>query len=646
MAEYKAQMKEKSNDKDQQCIEYVKEKIEVGRQYRNKFKDRWDQIEEQIRQVHPSEWDKKDSWQTKIFIPQQFKKSETAYSYLESILFGSKRFFSITGVERRDKEIENDVMTLMETVFERGRFMYENSFVLKEAVDLGTGFVKLIPDKASGVSFVWRSAYNIIIDSACGNNLDKAAYIIDQYTRPLTKIINDYKMGSSLYSKEAINKLIEAAKEQGTVATGDNEADQDIISVKNIDGTDVSVSKDFAEISIDEFYGAYKVDVDEEYNDTDGKKKTRKKEIYEERIITIANKKVLLRNDKNILGFKPFCACRVKPRKYDFYGLGYLDCGVDMQELMNSMVNLGFDSLKLCSMDIAAVDVTKVKDTASLQYKPKALWLFKDNPATAMQLTRQGMSALTDILRGITMIDQFDQEGSGILRQVQGAPEVGGGGSETLGEFNAKLAMVDKRFLSVARFIEKDYIEPLLIKTFMILFNRDLNGQADIDRILGYRIEQESYVDPITGATVERESKKSVLDFEMMADIAKRREVTADFKASGVTSFTSKIQREQKIKELLSVVLQSQPLQQMTDVKKLYERALHEAEIPDVEDLLIKEQPAPPPQPEPEVAPPPPPAPPAPMMSDEEVVGAVMDRVNQLGDDAVVQAVMSRMGEQ
>lgn len=560
-------------DPDATVVSYVNECHTKGDEYRRKFKTRWDEIEAQIRCVHPEAWTEKEDWQTKVFVPQQSKTSETAQAYLDKMLFGSKRFFGIQGVEQRDKEEEAAIEELYDNFFERGSFPIENDFVLNEACSgPGTSFIKvtLKPDR-TGLVFTWRSAYNVTLDPSACHKLEYSQYIIDEYERPLQTLVDDVTKGTSIYAKEKIDALVKAAE-----AAGQSLSDKALATVKGFDGTAVSIDPAYKMVKLKEFWGMART--------TEKSKDGKDTEKWDDRIVVVANSTKCIRNDHNDYGFKPFFACRVKPRKYDFYALGFLDNVVDLQELTNSMINLGFDSLKMCSMDIGIVDETKVKDPASIEYRPMAIWKMKGNPRESVLLTRQGVSALAEIMRALALLDQFNQEATGVLRQVQGAPTLGGGTSETLGEYQAKLAMIDNRFLKIARFIERDYIEPMLRGMFKIVFNKEFFNQKLVDRIIGTKtVKVQDPLNPM--AVLEKEVPK--LDYDK---IASQGEMGYDFSAYGMTQFSKSLETLQKLRELLEIVVKTPQLQLLFNIKELVKRTLRAAEIQDFEDLMKSDE--------------------------------------------------------
>lgn len=563
-------------DHDAALVAYVNECHTAGDKHRGKFKTRWDEIEAQIRCVHPEGWAEKEEWQTKVFVPQQSKTSETAQAYLDKMLFGAKRFFGIQGTEQRDKDEEAAIEELFDNFLERGGFPLENDFVLNESCSgPGTSFIKItVNPNRTGLVFTWRSAYNLTLDPAACHKLDYAQYIVDEYERPLQTLIDDVQKGTSIYSKAKIQALVRAAENAGQSLS--NVA---LATVKGFDGTAVMIDPAYKIVKLKEFWGMAKVR-ETKKAEKEGEKDA-ETETWDDRIIVVANSTLCIRNDHNDYGFKPFFGCRVKPRKYEYYGLGFLDNVVDLQELTNSLINLGFDSLKMCSMDIAIIDETKVKDPASIEYRPMAVWKMKGNPRDSVLMTRQGVSALAEIVRALTVLDQFNQEATGVLRQVQGAPALSGGSGETLGEYQAKLAMIDNRFLKIARFIERDYIEPMLRGIFKITFNPQFFNQNLVDRIIGKKTV--TAPDPANpqGPPIKAEMPK--LDF---AKIAGQGEMGYDFSAYGMTQFSKSLETLQKLRELLEIVVKTPQLQILFNIKELVKRTLRAAEIQDFEDLM------------------------------------------------------------
>lgn len=151
-------MSQKNSMSDEDIVSFLLQCKKAGMAYRDQFKIAWDECEQQVRCVLPASYNLKEDWQTKIFIPQQAKKSEVAQAYLNKMIFGKTRNFDITGVEGDDSDDAQNLVTLIATVMQNGGFHFENKFVMAEAVDIGTGWIKLNVDDRGNLKYVWVSA--------------------------------------------------------------------------------------------------------------------------------------------------------------------------------------------------------------------------------------------------------------------------------------------------------------------------------------------------------------------------------------------------------------------------------------------------------------------------------------------------------
>lgn len=565
-------------------IRYLLDCKRSGILYQNQFRFVWMQIEEQIRCVQPSNWSKKEDWQSKVYVGMQSKKSEVALSQMYDILFGGGRFFEAWSDDAKLAKDSEHLTDLMEILINNSGFNVQGKLWLQEGVDIGTSFLKILmkPD-GQGIRVIWRSAYQTLIDPYTGHDMERARYLIDVYEKDVADIIKEARNPKSMYNKDVIAAFVndakeaaEAAKSQSAQRTA-NAADsyKQLMSIKSIDGTQyVSIPANYAVVDISEYWV--------EAPQPDGTYKMMKQ--------TLLNNQYLLCEEENVYGFIPEQWLRVKVRKYDVYGRGYLENGRGMQDLMNTCVNLGFDSLKINSMDIVMIDETKVKDINSIKYKPLAVWKMKDINGAKIQ--RNPVSAITDVLRGAQMIDQMDQETSGILKSTEGAPNLGGaGGDTTLGEYQAKEQAVDKRFLDQARFIEDDAVVPFLEKIYKIILNPQLFTQAMVDDFLGMdEVDDLEGVVQVDG-TVQAPVKKKKIP---KLDLDKLREESGDgkyhFRCVGATRFSQIAQRTQKYQSMLQAVVNSPTLTAITNVPVLYKKALNAAEFEDVDEIVKSEK--------------------------------------------------------
>lgn len=552
-----------------ELITYLGECKQSGMSYREKFRTTWDEVEKQIRCVPPDSWESKESWQTKIYIPLQAKKSEIACAYLGKMLFGKRRSFDITGVEREDSDDAQQIAKLIDLLLQSGDFEVQNNFVLHEAVDLGTGFIKLSmkPD-GMGLDFLWRSIYNVVFDPECGHDLDKARFFGDLFRRDIRYVISRAKQEKFGYDRKVVQQFLDDASFEAQAENADSNKEP-LMTIKSIDGTQ--------DITIPSKYNT--VDVDEWWVSVPGKGAE-----YDMRRIVLLNGKYILSDNRNEFGFIPYQWCRIKPRKYDSYGIGYMENTRGLQELMNTCVNLGFDSLKISAMDIIVIDDNKVKDSTTIKYKPLAVWKMKD--VNAVKIQRQPVSAIGEILKGVTLIDQIDQDASGISRHAQGSPNLSGATAETLGEYQLKMQMIDQRFLDVGRFIENDYLIPLIKKVFKIIINPALYDQGKVNRLLGMKKIDNLVIDD---AVARVEGTKDVVKLDL-SRIQGKGEMAYDFKAVGVTQFVGRLEIIENLKQALEAALSNPTLTALTKIDMLWKKLWQLSNIDDYDEMIRSPQ--------------------------------------------------------
>ena len=164
--------------------ELVTNCIGIGEEYRMRFRRIWDEIERQVRQVPPVEWDKKEEWQSKVYIGQQAKTSESVYANLNAMVFPSEQFFSLSATKQKDRDEEQALEDLFGNLLMRGGFFYQKDIMLEESIDQGTSFIKMLAKKdKSGIDFSWRSCYDCLVDPHCRNDWSRARFWVDQFPK-------------------------------------------------------------------------------------------------------------------------------------------------------------------------------------------------------------------------------------------------------------------------------------------------------------------------------------------------------------------------------------------------------------------------------------------------------------------------------
>jgi hypothetical protein len=211
-----------------------------------------------------------------------------------------------------------------------------------------------------------------------------------------------------------------------------------------------------------------------------------------------------------------------------------------------------------------------------------------------VKIQRQPMSALSDIIKGLMLIDQLDQDASGITRQAQGAPDLSGGGtqSETLGQYQLKIAAIDQRFLDQGRLIEQEYVIPLIKLIFKIIVNPALFDQNKVNKLLGFKeiddLQEVQEPDQLTGgmkSMIKNVGKKDVVRLDL-AKVREKGEMAYNFKAVGITQFTDRLETIEKLKEALTAALSHPTLTAMTKIDLLWKRLFQLSDIEDYDELL------------------------------------------------------------
>lgn len=569
-----------NNDEQLKRLKFLIECKRSGILYQNQFRENWNMCEEQIRCVHPKEWEKKEDWQSKIYIPLQAKCEEVALSYMNDILFSQGRYFECLTNSRKVDSLTSPLGDLIDELMTHGKFEVKNDFTMREGISLGTGFMKILYTANRRVGFAWRSAYTVLIDPFCGHDIDKARFVCDVYEKDIDYLVEEARRGDSPYDPKVIKQFVEDARiaadqllaQRTSQATNTADGYKQLMQIKSIDGTQyIFVPIQYSTVDLSEYW--VKVPM------ADG--------TYQDRIITVINNKYIIRDEINELGFIPFQWCRTKVRKYDSYGRGYIDNTRGLQDLVNACVNLGFDSLKINSMDIVIVDETKIKDPASIKYKPLAVWKMKD--INGVKITRNPQSAIGEVLRGAQMIDQIHQDATGVTRQAQGQPNLSGSGDseQTLGEYKLKLQMVDKRFLDQARFIENDYLEPLLNKVLKIVLNPKLFYQKDVNDILGFHDMDE--IDTTDGKVKISKGTKKIPRLDL-AELRKKHGVmNYYFRCVGATKFGAITEQIQKYSSLLTQSLGNPILLAMTNIDVVWRKLIMSSGMVEYDEVLKPE---------------------------------------------------------
>lgn len=583
---------------EKEKIEFLEDCSTKGSEYRSKYRPDWDEIESQINQIPPDSWNDKEDWQTKIYLPLQATGSETAFSKFKKILFSSSHIIDVVGVEKKDKEKVTHLITLMETLL-GDLFERENDSLLQEAVDFGSSGMKVLakPTK-DGLIFVNRSVYNFVFDPRCGNDFTKANWAIDEFT----KDISELRENPGVYKKEVIEKIFKDAKNDVKInEEPKTKAAQDLTTIKSFDGTqDISIPEAYKIIKLHEWWGKMKIVNKDKNEDANLTRATDYK--TEWRVITMAemgHHKYILRDSVNPYGRVPILMAVLKKRKFDTYGKGYLRNGRGLQDLGNSMINLGFDSEKINSFDILGLDVNAVSDWNTIKYRPRAVWSL-NNVNGVKSFRASPVSALVEIVtKGIPFIDQLYQDVTSLTRHAQGSmPLSGGSEAETLGEYQMKMQSIDDKFLSQAKVLEASYCKPLFSLIYKIITSKELFTQKACDRILGVNkkiIEQpmidlqtgQPIINPQTGQpmiseTVQRTPKLNLAELDPTMSL--------DFRLIGVTQLQEVLEVKAQLMQVIQLATQIPQFANYFKPYGLLKSIIQSMRVQDVDDIIKTEK--------------------------------------------------------
>ena len=574
---------------DESALDYVKRLASVGIRHRDQFVSVWQGLEAQIEQQEPAEWRHKEAWQTRAIIPLQSKKSEIAPAQLNRILFPSRFFFTIAGTEEHDRTRDDLLVTLLDRHLERSRFHFSRRFGLQEGCDNGLSFVKFLANaKGDGLQAEWVSVYSSFWDPTIRHDWRAAKYWGHTYTRDWGELLQETEDG--VYDNEDGDGDATKQRLQAVLDAGQGKANEILTTIRGRSGMKpvdddrlrlvrsifgfglVQVPQDWVSIKMTEFWGLVKVPQVDASGTPAGYR-------FESRKIVLAND-FLLQDVPNAFDHTfiqqaaiPAFPIRIKPRKYELVGKGYLYPSSKIQDLTNQLVNLGFDSLKIGAMDIIILDQTKVKDARSIQYKPLAVWKVSD--VNAVKIQRAGLSGLGEILKGLATLISIDEDTSGVTKSTAGTQSVESAGQEqTLGEFQRKAQQVDDRFVEVASFLEEDFLIPVLWFYYAALKNKKVYtaGQKGIDRILGTTPIEDAQQVPGGPQTTSKLS---------LAELPKADEAVWDFQPLGVTNFILKLKRSQALEKALARATSNEMLLMLTKVDLLYRDLLNSEEIPE-----------------------------------------------------------------
>lgn len=296
-----------------------------------------------------------------------------------------------------------------------------------------------------------------------------------------------------------------------------------------------------------------------------------------QRVITLANGKILLRNRPNPFwhGQLPFLAYSPMPDPHYFHGPGKIEVAEKMQFAANRFANQKMDAIDLVIDPMWLVNRGMVPDTQNLFSRAGKI-VGIDGP-----VTDDNIKSLAPDIRGlqvayteIAQLWQWIQQGTGIIEDtVQGgAPATS---RQTLGEFRGRQENVMTRLMLEARLAEEGFIEPLA--NMFRRLNQQFLTVPHAVKILG----TDAVTNPITGRPMPQEPMSINLD-----------DVNMDYsaRAIGATQLLGKQVKQQNMIMLLQAASAHPAAATLVNWDAFFRQIFKEFDFKNVNELVLERQ--------------------------------------------------------
>lgn len=288
------------------------------------------------------------------------------------------------------------------------------------------------------------------------------------------------------------------------------------------------------------------------------------------RVITVANKRYLLRNRPNPFwhGRKPFLAYSPMADPHYFYAPGKAEIAEKMQVVAERFTNQTLDALDLFIDPAFFYDGNSGLDTRNLYMRPGKFIKMDRPPQDAIMPIVPNFQGVQLGMEHVQYLDRMIQKGTGIVEDVtQGV----GGTRQTAREFLGRQESVATRLLLESRLAEEGFIEPLA-NCFDLLDKQFLELPREI-AILGGSATR----DEVTGAPIPQ-TKELLQPSDMEFDYRAR--------AQGSSSRLSKATRQQNLVLLLQAAGANPIAAQAINWLNFYRVIFKEFEIDDIDELI------------------------------------------------------------
>jgi len=403
-------------------VDYVMNKINSAEQDIRGKKDQWESFYKLYRNYREH---LAGEGEANVGLPLAFEWVEVARARLFKEFCGRKPYLRVKGREPMDDIPANRIQVYQNWQYEQARYKQLMYKIITQVLIYGTGICKyywkhetgnrlqhvpIFPDypAAGTIPMVQKVPVydNIAFDSIDlfdfwvdpeGIDIDDASWCADRVRRTI-----DYLEDKQ---KEGIYKNIRAVKNDLSKDSSSSESDP-YKMVK-----DIEVEKHLAD------YGGLMKPIELHT-------------LYEDdRIITIANGKHIIRDIKNIYGKKPFRAAKIISTEHEFYGIGLVEAGASLARLMEDIVNNGLENLNYSVNQERIVDETRISEDSELESKPGNIIHVLGDVNTALKWV-DVPDLSPSVILFFNLILEISKGGTGITDYIKGQ----GKGSDTATE--------------------------------------------------------------------------------------------------------------------------------------------------------------------------------------------------------------------
>jgi len=292
-----------------------------------------------------------------------------------------------------------------------------------------------------------------------------------------------------------------------------------------------------------------------------------------ERVITIANRRYVMRNRPNPFWHnqKPFIVFSPTPDPHYFDAPGKAEVVEKVQITANRYINQSLDVADLVIDPVWFYDKSSNLNTRNLYLRPGRFIPIDGSPNQMIQPMQMNLNGLAvandkvDQMRGLTNM------GTAIHDDVVQGLE--GSDRQTAREFLGRREAAGTRLLLESKLYEEMYLEPL--GNLMVWNNRQFLEAPVAIKVLG----DNAQYDPVTKMPIA-DTRTTMTDMDIMQDYAAR--------AMGATSQLSRMTRKQDLVQLITAM--GSPLGQMVmgniNAVNFWRGVLREFEFPYVNEIF------------------------------------------------------------